>query len=326
MKRFKNILYLVEPGAEQSAALARAVSLAESNQAQLTLLQVSRPPRAGFLMESRTEEARAAKAHQRMAAHLERLAAPYRQRLPIDLQTDLGPPALTTIRQVLGKGHDLIIKPVGAQSGVLERFFGSVDLQLLRKSPCPVWLLSPQTPEQYRRILAAVDFDPWRAEAENDALNRHLLELSSALALSDFAELHLAHCWEPLSEEMMRLWSDPDDAEQIADSVQTEHLRHQEGLERLTSELRDWIGAEAYDYLKPIPHLLQGSAPDTLPALVEQLQLDLVVMGTVGRAGIPGLIIGNTAETLLSRLQCALLAIKPEGFVSPVTLAQAERA
>jgi universal stress protein E len=44
------------------------------------------------------------------------------------------------------------------------------------------------------------------------------------------------------------------------------------------------------------------------------------VMGTLGRAGIGGILIGNTAETILNRIDCSVMAIKPRGFVTPVTL------
>jgi len=52
--------------------------------------------------------------------------------------------------------------------------------------------------------------------------------------------------------------------------------------------------------------------------MARQLDADLVVMGTVGRSGIAGLFIGNTAEMVLEQVQCSVLAIKPPGFVSPV--------
>jgi nucleotide-binding universal stress UspA family protein len=45
-----------------------------------------------------------------------------------------------------------------------------------------------------------------------------------------------------------------------------------------------------------------------------------VVMGTVGRTGIPGLIMGNSAETILQQVDCSVLAIKPPGFIAPVTV------
>ena len=48
--------------------------------------------------------------------------------------------------------------------------------------------------------------------------------------------------------------------------------------------------------------------------------IDLVVMGTVARSGIAGMLIGNTAERVLRKLPCSVLAVKPEGFTSPVRL------
>lgn len=52
----------------------------------------------------------------------------------------------------------------------------------------------------------------------------------------------------------------------------------------------------------------------------KRIEADLVVMGTVARTGIPGFIMGNTAETVLNPIDCSVLAIKPPGFVTPVTL------
>jgi hypothetical protein len=34
----------------------------------------------------------------------------------------------------------------------------------------------------------------------------------------------------------------------------------------------------------------------------------------------PGFIIGNTAETILNQIDCSVLAIKPSGFATAVTL------
>ena len=59
--------------------------------------------------------------------------------------------------------------------------------------------------------------------------------------------------------------------------------------------------------------------------MITRLQADLVVMGTVARTGISGLLIGNTAEAILEQVQCSVLAVKPHGFVSPVRLPGSER-
>ena len=43
-------------------------------------------------------------------------------------------------------------------------------------------------------------------------------------------------------------------------------------------------------------------------------------MGTVARLGVPGFIMGGTAEETLHQLHCAVVGIKPEGFISPITI------
>jgi nucleotide-binding universal stress UspA family protein len=68
-------------------------------------------------------------------------------------------------------------------------------------------------------------------------------------------------------------------------------------------------------------HLVKGDAGRVIPALVVAEGINLVVMGTVARTGVAGLVIGNTAERILDAVDCSVLAVKPEGFVSPVTFA-----
>jgi nucleotide-binding universal stress UspA family protein len=48
-------------------------------------------------------------------------------------------------------------------------------------------------------------------------------------------------------------------------------------------------------------------------------RIDVVVMGTVARTGVAGLVMGNTAERVLQRLYRSVLTVKPPGFDCPVT-------
>jgi universal stress protein E len=61
-----------------------------------------------------------------------------------------------------------------------------------------------------------------------------------------------------------------------------------------------------------------GLPEDVIPKYAQQLDAELVVLGTVGRQGISAALIGNTAEHVIDKLNCDVLAIKPDGFVSPV--------
>jgi nucleotide-binding universal stress UspA family protein len=66
------------------------------------------------------------------------------------------------------------------------------------------------------------------------------------------------------------------------------------------------------------PQLVHGEPEDAIARFVETHAIDLVVMGTVARAGIAGLVMGNTAERVLQRLRGSVLAVKPPGFETSV--------
>ena len=67
-------------------------------------------------------------------------------------------------------------------------------------------------------------------------------------------------------------------------------------------------------------HVVEGPAEIVILQAIEKYSTDLLVMGTVGRSGIPGLLVGNTAERLLPEVPCSVLAIKPADFQCPITL------
>lgn len=321
MKRFKNILYVNEPTADQETTIARAVSLAANNQADLTIIDVipthvvsagiGVPPGGPISKELRA----AVESDHRK--EMESMIQSFNERLKIRLEVLVGKTYLEAIRAVLKNGFDLLIKPA-ENPAWMNRLFGSDDLHLLRKCPCPVWLMKPPERSNYSNILAAVDFELNPMPSEH-GLNRRILEMAASLALSDFASLHIVHAWEALADKTL-LSRGGMSAEAVTNFIESEQVRHRNELYRLTEELRGWIGKETYDYLSPRVHLPEGSAKKVIAPLVERLQADLVVMGTVARTGISGLIIGNTAEAILDQLSCSVLAIKPPGFKTPIKI------
>jgi len=318
MNRFKNILYVSETSVAQESAMARAVSLARNNQAALTVIDVIPSVSTGIGMSpagpSAADLQEAVKSERKRA--LESLVAPHRKNLEIRINVLFGKEFLEVVRTVLRDQHDLVIKCAENPDWV-DRLFGSDDMHLLRKCPCPLWLMKPMEKSNYDSIVAAVDFDPADPEVSDRDLNRLILELSGSLAVSDFASLHLVHIWDAPDVGLVRMWADNPEAAEIR-LVEHERLRHESGMTRLTETLRQQVGADTYEYLSPDVHLRRGSAIKEIPALAKQLEADLVVMGTVARSGIPGVIIGNTAEGILDQLECSVLAVKPPGFVSPV--------
>jgi len=321
VKLFNNILFLADSTGDLQPGFERALSLAQSNQAQLTVLSVLQPlpPSVVQAYGYGLPTDLALRLQQERMAALEALVAPARQQVALELKVLQGEMLIEVVRLVLSHGHDLLLKTATEETTLTHRLLGSADMQLLRKCPCPVWLLKPSAPRNHRRVLAAVEFEPAAHRPEAVLLNREILTLAASIAMAEFAELHVVHVWDAIAESLLRVWgSDPTPAN-LAAYVNGERKLHEAGLQHLMGDLRGHIGPEAFDYLAPRLHLPRGAARSTVPSLAQELAVDLIVMGTVGRTGIPGLLIGNTAETILEQIDCSVLAIKPPGFISPVT-------
>ena len=325
MKRFKDILCTVELGKECNLALDRAVILAENNQANLTFIAMAPSVRAGIGMPeggpiSADLQATTVNSHKQ---ELETLVEPYRQRIKIETKVLVGTPFLEIIREVLRNAHDLVIKCPESLNW-LDRFFSGDDMHLLRKCPCPVWMVKPQTGESYNRILAAVDVDdsyPSEEFKTRQALNELVMQLAGSLAVSEFAELHVAHAWQVIEESALRhsaFMQIPEN--KVNAHVEQVRKQHAKLLDALIKEVGAKLGQDAINYINPQLHMPKGSARKKIPELAKRLQVDCIVMGTVARTGVPGFFMGNTAENILNQIECSVLAIKPPGFVTPVTL------
>lgn len=324
MQRFKDILYVAAPGSIDHVALERAVTLADNNQARLTVVEViDQMPRITKLIDQillleEFQEKIVAGHRQR----LEELVAPWRKKMEIQTKVLIGIPFLEIIREILRNGHDLVIK-TAESGGLLDRVFGSDDMHLLRECPCPVWLVKSESPKVFHRILAAVDVDDYYPPEELNTrhqLNLQILEMASSLALSEFAKLHVVHVWEAVGENSIRgAFMDLSDDKIIA-YIEGVGKQHKKNLNALMGELIARSGRNALEYLKPQVYLLKGYPRKEIPVLAKEIEVDLLVMGTVARTGISGFFMGNTAETILNQLNCSVLAVKPPGFVTPVTL------
>ena len=221
------------------------------------------------------------------------------------------------IREVLVEKRDLVIKAIGPRHGV-PSLFGSTDMKLLRQCPCPIWLIKSTESKGEQQILAAVDYDP-KDDAE-DELNHRILGMATSLALSEFGELHVVHAWRLAYEKTLRAGRTRYSSAEVNAILEDVESHRRQWLDELVDTHCERYGKEVGEYLKPRTHLIKGRADHVVPALCVDLAAELVVMGTVGRVGVPGLVIGNTAEAILRKIECSVLAVKPTGFISPVAL------
>jgi len=324
MQRFKNILCVVDTDRNDTSALEHAVKLAASNQARLTVVEVVDQTPANTRLFVRTMspvdlQEKIVMAHQ---TKLDEMISPWSNKVKIESKVLTGISFLEIIYEVLRKEHDLVFK-IAESGDLLNRVFGSDDMHLLRKCPCPVWLVKPRSPKAYQRILAAVDVDDVYPSEELNTrhlLNLQVLEMASSLTLSESSELHIIHAWEALGEGAMRYGFIHKPEDEINVYVEEIRKKLNHNLYTLLDEITDKLGRDALAYINPKKHLFKGNPRKGVPEFAAKINADLVVMGTVGRTGIPGFFMGNTAESIINQLDCSLLAVKPHKFETPIIL------
>ncbi len=316
MQRFKNVLLVIGAQNGTQVALDRAVTLARKNKARLTVVRmVDQWPRearkfAELMAVSDVHEFVVEKGREQ----LEKLIAPIRPSgLHIDAKVLSGTPFLDIIREVLREKHDLVIMTSDNEERLKTRIFCSTSLHLMRKCPCPVWVMKPRQVRRFARVMAAVDTNPHDSNLEHDVLNTKIMDLASSLAEREQSELHVVHAWTMYGESIFRSALAHMDEEEVDAWVLEEREKHKRKLDKLIEETE-------LKNVKPHVHLIKGDANTVLPELARERQIDLLVLGTVCRTGVAGFLIGNTAESALQHVNCSVLTVKPDGFVSPVKL------
>jgi nucleotide-binding universal stress UspA family protein len=318
MRRFKQLLVVADDHGQESPAYLWALELARQNDAQVTLAAVldADADAAGARAADPSGRDLADLVVEACLADLQEVIAPARREgLRVSARVLIGTPFIEIIRAVLREGHDLVLRTPQPPKGFVGRLFTSLDMHLLRKCPCPVWIATPGTGSadafRHERVLAAVD--PSTDEPEREDLDRYIMDLAASLARQGESELHVVHAWSLFGESTLRSGRYHFSPEEVSRLVLEERERREAKLDALLREF-----ADAGPSLRV--HLVKGRATDVVPAVARRVRADVVVMGTVARTGVSGFLMGNTAEEILGRVRCSVLAVKPRGFVTPVRL------
>lgn len=302
MHRFKNILFSPLGDEHNPAAVRRVADLAFRNDAALTLFGALDEPSlvqralhtADWLDAAQEAEEKA------MASKLAR-CAPKDVNIKVELVTAYGNRSLRIIEQVLTSNHDLVVVTTDED----DEDHATIK-RLLRKCPCPVWVIR-RTRARTQRVLAAVDPAPNARQ-----LNLTVLQLAASMVELYGGELHVVHAWELYGEATMRSSGFVrTSAAEIEILLAEEEAKHRAAVAELlaTNDLEDYPWQV---------HLHKGPASEVVCDVVAKNRINLLVMGTVARTGVRGLIIGNTAESVVDNVRCSVIAVKPPGFVSPV--------
>lgn len=324
MQPFRSILAVCGYGAGDAHSLKLATDLAQTGGAAVTALavvelpsEIERLSRAAGVSREEIERRLVAEQEEQLAKLVAEQAADHN----VTITVRVGKAFLEIVRQVLDHEHDLAVKTAEELQGLHSHLFASTDQHLLRKCPCPVWLQRPEGRQQARTVLAAVDVSELAAGGPETqtGLNRRIVETAARIGMAEGAAVHVLHVWDAPGEGMVRLWSGtPSGNEAAKRYVSDIESVHWNALDQLVEQARGWLGPGAAQRVKLKARLERGAARSVIPRQVEALKADILVMGTIARTGVPGFIIGNTAEDILNSVNCSVVTVKPPGYVSPL--------
>jgi nucleotide-binding universal stress UspA family protein len=307
MQSFTNILVDIDATASAHPALERAIVLAKRSGATLTVADVMTIPddAHGYLPRGAEDT--------HVSDRRRQLARVAREVSEVHTKSTLlfGRPATVLIQEVLRSKHDLVMRSHARDVAAPgPKQFGVVDMELLRNCPCPVLLVRQGQAAPKPRVACAVDASS--DDPDVQSLNVKIVEFALLMAacLESGRPPMLLHAWTPFGERTVRRHSADDQFDAYLKSAQ--HT----AASRLASIARSFEGQ-----LSETPTVLRRGEPqDVIPAFVVSEDIDVLVMGTVGRRGVSGMLIGNTAERVLRKLPCSVLTVKPDWFTSPVRL------
>ena len=307
MERFKNILIVINDNSHEANNLAfdEGLELVRKNNGRLTLMSVVNPP--GSLISHykgifKKEELTAMLIAEREKSLVEK-AKHSGDQFDIRTKVVVGKDFIEIVRQVVLGKHDLLIKVANEHNGS----FDSRDFHLMRKCPQPVWLIKPKRHIEPKKVLAAIDLS-LEGNKEGKVLNTLIMDLASSLSKWKNSELHVLSCWSLYGENSLRHSAFLRISEDELANLLTEE-------EQANRDLQQAL-ASRYQNFDIHTHLIKGNPIEHIPTFVNDQGVDIVVMGTVARSGIPGLLIGNTAETILQSINSSVITLKPNGFES----------
>lgn len=196
---------------------------------------------------------------------------------------------------------DIILKYAHSHDDLASLIFTPTDWHILRKSPVPVLMVKQHDWPVDGNIIAAVNIGT--DDKEHELLNTKVVETGKQFCDLLGGHLHLVNAF-PGAAMNLAIEIPEFDPHGYTANVQQ---HHQQAMQTFALQ---------HSVYEQNCHVVQGLPETAIPVTANQVDAELVVLGTIGRVGLSAAIIGNTAEQVIDALNCDVLAIKPDGFSS----------
>ncbi|MBU5378052.1 MAG: universal stress protein UspE [Pantoea sp.] len=310
MSRYQNMLVAIDPQQDDQPALRRAVYLNQRIGGKIKAYL----PIYDFSYEMTTllsPDERASMRQGVISQRTEWIREQARAYLEAGVEIEIkvvwhNRPYEAIIQEVLAHGHDLVLKMAHQHDRLEAVIFTPTDWHLLRKCPCPVWMVKDQPWPEGGKAVVAVNLAS--EEPHHDELNQKLIRETTRLAeMVNHTEVHLVGAY-PVTPINIAIELPDFDPSVYNDAIRGQHLVAMKALR------------QKFAIREEFTHVAKGLPEEVIPDIASQLSAGIVVLGTIGRTGLSAAFLGNTAEQVIDHLRCDLLAIKPDDFASPITL------
>jgi universal stress protein E len=310
---FQRVLVATDFSAPAEAAMKQAVWVARSTGASITAAHVlpslrhATPSPQGPKMdmyldllanEGESLEQMEAEAIREAHAKLQQLAERSTATVDVQPKVYVGDSSNEIISAVQQDGSDLVFAGTRGLAPWEQFLVGSTSKQLIRKCPASVWIVKADHVELPQVVLAATDFSD---------VGRKAVAHGLWVAQHANAAFHLLHVID--SKDV------PEDA---ISHIPSGSSIEKEIAKMATERMNAFIDSLGVDRAKIHVHQSWGTPWQEIQRIAKEQSADLIVIGTVGRRGIQGLLLGNTADKVLDHCDCSILTVKPDGFQSPI--------
>lgn len=312
METYQNILVVIDPTTNEQKALKRAIDLASKinhngvNQTKisafLSIFDFSYEMTTILSTDERDVMRQTVIKDKEL--WLQSLIEELNPNIEVDCQVVWhNRPFESIIERVIKQGYDLVIKGTHQHDKFKSVVFTPTDWHILRKCPCPVLLVKDHEWPSDGNIVAAVNVGS--DETEHHSLNVKITEEAKQLAQLIQANVHLVNSFPGTPVNI---------AIEIPEFNSTEYndtmFKHHE--QAMTAH------AKQFEISMDSTHVEEGLPETVIEQVATKLDAELVILGTIGRTGISAALIGNTAEHVIDQLNCDVLALKPDGYISPL--------
>jgi nucleotide-binding universal stress UspA family protein len=296
---YDHILVATDFSPNSASAVKQAVWLARRTSASIVLAHTIPDFSLSVHWGPVDRQANQQLVHERSDTEMRRMIAELNATsLDITYRTLVGEPFVEITYAVQADGYNLVLAGTRGAGKVEQFFVGSTAKRLIRKCPASVWIVKAEHLVPPKVVLAATDFSDISLKAVRNGLK---------IAQQASAEFHLLHVVD--SKDV------PDD---IISHIPAGSSLRQEISDEANRRLADFLTSAGVDRTQVQVHLSWGTPWQEIRRITRHQAVDLIVIGTVGRNGIKGLFLGNTAEKVLDTCDCSILTVKPDDFVSPI--------